>query len=1021
MSDSEEEYPTHLEDGGLKFPPSSRVDIQLPDSLDISNQLGKARMYSDIDCMYMISRNFGNLVDAVTSPSCVYTFASNVKRYKSNKSSRFRFDMTRMGGVGVPRFDGKTQTKVFPAEWFPNIELCTIDQASGIRTHVIFYLLGCEAVRKCNYFTKMELSVIVSALNYARTNWRFMSSLCEVLEDHDQDQNFAQYMGDFQAFEGQVNAKDEQPGRKSTNENMPSTFGRMFLKFFFEALRLYAEDMETARHPNPQNPDYVVEVNSQFFLNMTDYKISLEDMSKTAALMYKKGVVVGQAVGIKKCIEQLPELETFLQDKEKVDGFILNSFNFMRHQVGRFVDPCFVDPEDRERLESDSDEDGNNNDEQKNDDGSDRSDTTHIHRHPNLKKNHGHFKLPRDTADVHIFYDVGFNFTPSDPNTSFGSNGIEACWLSNVIMSKYRTDPAQFRSQEFLLKGFEGIGDGPVRAALHHKLLELIATQDDESDEDELPPELQYETPAHYYERELMDFIQTKFDLPGDLEDTDQIDLDEVMRVLSRSKQTLYPQYGTNGALGNVHSGKIHIGVSFTNDGTGSLTLMAPVMHEEDGFVLVSNICGMQIYMPSSRTRSLTRVRTKLSELMKFPSYLMLLLSQQDDGPKTFDYEKVRKEVGRLFEGLINHEKQQLFEEEYVIQQGVRFEFFIQYDPTHDFTHENLDQLPNIATPLRQYRQADVREYLETLFNNASMPLACLLAMDSQHRADQNHTDLFTLSPAVKTAYCALAELMVAYKDMHPFIGRIIKRCLRERDHKDQLGPWDIPTACRVELDDATKALTGLLYGVEPHYLSIAADMRVLPRDDFYKRGGIRSDVQAMAMIIRNRVRIPLQFHEAMNKIRALFLIYSNAPTQREANFTDDEMDESLAYEVEVPIFTTIDYESLAQLDVSRRENMTRSITRIMADLYDCNYYDLLVHTKRKTDHGNDPQGYPKDSMTINQFPKTKFGLSEMVYEYSNDEVHVLSNFGLVADNARNEGAPKRLKTLGEFREKNMV
>lgn len=147
------------------FPSTSPADYL--ESTTPQGDMSKAtKVTADIDSIFLISSNFENLIDAACPNGTTWSFPNIIQRTRSDSGSRAKLHFA--PDFMKPKFAGRQSENNFPAEWFPNIELCSLSMDSGLLLHMNYYILGSEECRKVNYLTSKELAVLCSAFNYAK-------------------------------------------------------------------------------------------------------------------------------------------------------------------------------------------------------------------------------------------------------------------------------------------------------------------------------------------------------------------------------------------------------------------------------------------------------------------------------------------------------------------------------------------------------------------------------------------------------------------------------------------------------------------------------------------------------------------------------------------------------------------------------------------------------------------------------------------------------------------------------------
>jgi hypothetical protein len=200
---------------------------------------------------------------------------------------------------------------------------------------------------------------------------------------------------------------------------------------------------------------------------------------------------------------------------------------------------------------------------------------------------------------------MGLTFYPSEFKYSFIPSGIHSLWLVNRIMEGDRFNRCQnttfvdssFNNNLFMrLRQIEN-KDLVVQMieTVSIELLKLGITRDVASQQ------LSRSVPITDMEKILLDFIQEEIELShADSSDITSHDMDEILKVVTKSKFNLYPIFSTNGMVSNVHTGKFRLNVSRDDEGR---CCIATDHTEEDNTRFVESI---QKYTPflGSRIRN---------------------------------------------------------------------------------------------------------------------------------------------------------------------------------------------------------------------------------------------------------------------------------------------------------------------------------------------------------------------------------------------------------------------------------
>jgi hypothetical protein len=406
------------------FPRTTGTNEQLnhedeDEGVDLSSNTMMANITADIDSMFLITHNYKDLIDVSCCEGSIWKIGSRIYRTKCDSGSRANLFFT---NYPKPLFAHRSSTNKIPCEWFPNLTFCHLSIAEGVNLWFTFYLMGCPTVRTCPYFTKLELSVFVSAMNFAQHYWCKLSQTRAIVMREDQSWNYQKYMNAFHRFKGIVQKADG--GIPNCNEDCPSSYGRIFVASIFEAMKLFSTYPNWATSQRLDGLAVEAGINKVRSHGIPNFEPTMDLFSRTAAYMVRSGVLSAKSAGLKKAFERLPRATIDLNVKPQLDLFMKESFTYLTKQVGLYFDPSVI-------VVGDHQED------------------TNIIRQPstgsptlediNYSNTHAHFNLSRVfSADVMVFFDLGLNIVPVEMDCSFLPSGMHSVWMVNNILNGNR-------------------------------------------------------------------------------------------------------------------------------------------------------------------------------------------------------------------------------------------------------------------------------------------------------------------------------------------------------------------------------------------------------------------------------------------------------------------------------------------------------------------------------------------------------------------------------------------------------
>jgi hypothetical protein len=1010
-SDDSDSQPDNSEFCNSRFPHTKGPSDQ-PDSDDLEPQSVLeedetdmlANITADIDSMFLISHHFSELIDVSCREASIWKIGSSINRTYCDSGSRVNLYFNQ--SYPKPRFAHRSSPNRLPCEWFPNLTFCQLHIAEGITLWYTFYLLGSPSIRSCPYFTKVELSVFVSALNFAKNYWAFLPKTLKIVQATDQVDNYQKYMNHFQRFTGIVQYQSGKKSIQNCNENLPSSYGRIFVASIFEAMKLFADSPTWATDQQLPGLEVSAGINKRRSHGIRGFEPTLDRFSSTAAYMVRSGVLTAKSAGLKKCFERLPKALIDLNKKPEMDLFLQKSFKYLTDQVGLYFDPNIIQAE----TEDDTIPEPSNTD-------------PHLTTLAGIaySNTHAHFHLPRKfSKNVMVFYDLGLNIYPHDLAYSFLPSGMHSVWMVNNILNGNRIElpDGVVRSNDRLFDQLKRIDN----RELLRKILGIISLRRVDGEEvaseelelEELRQNLE-RIPTFDFEKELLDLIQDDltFSEPDESSST-QLGADEARTQVFRSKYTAYPIVATNGMFANVHSGKFRLDVeefapeseddedieveevietAVPPPATGEdqneeedhddLTFLEPPIeygHDDTPEVHLfqcfsveeSIIKGMQIYSPFTRTTSRKRVDKGQENIVRFPLRLIQFLVPDEFFKDLVDYKKCQDDLLGMIEWIEAHLDEYEESMAILLNAPTRVEFFLQYKPDLDLERENLPNFPNLGWCLKKVSTNELASHLKSQTDDCMTPILKLKEHMQIHKRDGAVASFETFTRAALCGLVVTAELLIALLDFHPYQPWHLKTFMSLAGKKH--GSWGIPLQFQVDLSENERLLTGLRYGVNPTHMKRKISFGRGHEIQNYNATKANSMTVSIAFLLKKQVRLPLFFVQAIDQLKATLQHFSKDRDQEmltsEENPGPADADSVDQY-ADLMLFQGIDYIYLANiLTNERRTIMFEIIGDITSNLYNQNWHDLLTSKK----HGASQVQIP-----VNDFPTSLIPFSQLL------------------------------------------
>jgi hypothetical protein len=357
----------------------------------------------------------------------------------------------------------------------------------------------------------------------------------------------------------------------------------------------------------------------------------------------------------------------------------------------------------------------------------------------------------------------------------------------------------------------------------------------------------------------------------------------------------------------------------------------------------------------------LSQVRSHRTELLKIPDLLLKLLAGNPIGSSETPYGEVRKQLHALMAGvteLVTHSYRML---ESFSSTSVRFEFFVEFDPTYDFESENLELIPNPAMCFKAYNSTEIREYIQRSISECYNPVNHVISQDDINRGNHRRSNFAAaLEPDQVTTYVLLMEKLLVNLGIGHYQGNHIQKMQRKRTNLgDRLGNFVVPDGELTVIDEGIiRERTGLKYTVDTTtYMSRPIDDQVHDAPIMIRGRTLQPHVMAEAADMRKKIIYPLVYAQAVEKMRSI-LVGATLPAEVRTYSPLHE----------------IDYTAISDLGNEERNDVVDLFTEELWSVYDFAWHKQIVEKNRR--HGNGTEisfeRFPRDNEELSAFIENK-------------------------------------------------
>jgi hypothetical protein len=486
---------------------------------------GEVTMRADIDSIYLLTSSMDHapeLLDSIVHKGSVVKMYNIVARTLITKGSRFRLNI--MDTSFRPKLRGQKLQQV-PYENFQNIELARVDCVQAVSFHIMYSFMG-NGELNTSYLEKRQFAVLISALNVCKY-YPFHGVLPNLFSDGAMSMAYFAFIQNIPRFEGQVNYNEKNKNkRKRIGVDFRSDFGRVFLRFFCIMLKAMGNDFEAVCNPSQREDGAEIQPHSKLMHTIEGLELEKEEFSRIAKDLYLKGGLLAQVVGTKEFFHfdtSNTSFNTRLGDKQKIVGQMEKMLQETQQKVGTIFDPS------RRNEEEEGD-------------------------------NPIPF-LPFST-NVLRFYDVGFNFTSTDPRVSLLPNGpVSMYWIRNFLSgSRFNPDEDNNSLTRSLFNLAVSVSDTDMMDAIIHTLTnehpnfgEVVYNAAQLGAAIATPPNPE----DAEYDLAILNFLQEHIqDQDNGVEEEGGVTVLQLVDYIFGKRQRPYPIFGTAGKVCNVHSGE---------------------------------------------------------------------------------------------------------------------------------------------------------------------------------------------------------------------------------------------------------------------------------------------------------------------------------------------------------------------------------------------------------------------------------------------------------------------------------
>jgi hypothetical protein len=502
------------------------MNVEFPPSVDYQ---GEVRLKADIDSIYLLASSLEHapeFFDSIVHKGSVVKMSNVVGRTLVNKSSRFGLNIADTNFR--PKMRGQKLQQV-PYENFQNIQIAQVDCVQSVTFHLMYSYMG-NGNLNTNYLDKKQFAVLISALNVCRY-YPFHSVLRQPNDVYNSLtgrmlMEYFSFVKNIPKFEGRVNYNERNTKKsKRVTVDFRCDFGRLFLRIFCIMLKEMGQNIEGVCSPSGDANRTQIKPHGVKMHTIRGLALEKEEFSRIARDLYMKGGLLAQVVGTKEIFHFETSNTDFtarLGDKPAIVGQMERMFQEMQQKVGTIFDPSTrAGPEAATGIPF----------------------------------------LPY-SANILRFYDVGYNFTATDPTISLLPNGpVSMYWIRNFLSgTRFNLGEDNNSMTVGLFNLAASVCDTDMMDAIIHTLTnehpnfdEVVYNAEELRAAIATPPNPEDAD----YDLAILNFLQDHFqDQNMEGEEAVGVSVPQLVEYIFGKRQRPYPIFGTAGKICNVHSGK---------------------------------------------------------------------------------------------------------------------------------------------------------------------------------------------------------------------------------------------------------------------------------------------------------------------------------------------------------------------------------------------------------------------------------------------------------------------------------
>ena len=909
--------------GGPEIDDSPRLDL---DHEDFSYYEVK----SGIDSINLISTNFNNFFDTLAMKESVWKFSNTLRRTSVDTGSRYK--VRYLGDLNAPNMAGGIKVKNVPVHLFPNMRLAEIDIKPGVTMTLSLHLIYPDMVKKANYFNKLNFTLVNCAFNFARKKWLEIPAIAELIRREKDKLDIQRRLQPLHQFRGQMGSTKQHSHLKSVNHQIPSAYGRLFMRSVFEALKFFFTNYDDAERMARETGE---DLRSHYFHGVEGSRPTKEEFISAAKDIWNTGLLVAKCAGCKNAFEGNPEVtikksSSAIRKKKRTNKFMRAAFAYHRQQMADFFlykdefdnDDDYIFRRDRDSdvtVEADSDVEA------------DIPVTFH--------SKDGDLQFKRVLGGVTMTYDVGFNIQVDNVNVSCIPKGAHVCYFLSTILGQNRlydvaaewmNDPKSC----FMYKRLLGLKDNEFFMDIVDLFLSMIESEDDAGLREQ---DFGVGSTLEDWDMALLDMCQDEL-VRESGEDPDVfLNVVDVLEEIRSREMFSYPICGTDGVYSNVHSGKAILLVHLL-DGTDKLTVRL-----DESETHGSCIFGGQIYDPNALKLSLKKILDYDPGISRFAHAMKSALFDGDSSAFLTDRLKNMQDILKTIGWFDDFQKKRIGELSYSKNGAPRYEFFLQLKDEDPF-NEKWEKVPNILKTIQCVNSEAKARYEYALVEECLQPLLRFKEMSEPSVRQNAMPNFVTIPTSHKIAYVMNAELLLLRINFFPFQRYFFKFMEIENQTTRANGNWVIPFACRtslpgdVETDEEVEAnrLTGLEFGIDATKLGTTTFRPVTDIcGEFYSRVNSDQTLHYQADRMKKRMRCSYHYVKVMQELKGIMLAFMGVDEAR--SVTVDH------FEIEYGVFDKVDYGKLARIrDDQKVVMMMDQICLKVLTMYQASWYNAL-------------------------------------------------------------------------------